>query len=245
MIEKEIAVRTPDGTADGIFFTPEGRGPWPGVLFLTDIGGIRESQNEIARRVAGEGYAVLMPNLFYRTSRPPVLGMPFNPKDEKFTKRLSELASPLTPDAVERDATAYVDFLGSRPGVKNGPMGTFGLCFSGAVALRTAAACPDRMGAAASFHGGRLYTDAPTSPHLLLPRIKARLYFGHAVNDASMPVEAIEKFEIALKSWSGKFESEMYDGAHGWTVRDHPAYNRAQAERAFSKLKQVLAAALS
>jgi len=115
-------------------------------LFLTDIGGIRESQNEIARRVAREGYAVLMPNLFYRTSRPPVLGMPFNPKDEKFTKRLSELASPLTPDAVERDATAYVDFLGSRPGVKNGPMGTFGLCFSGAVALRTAAACPDRIG---------------------------------------------------------------------------------------------------
>jgi hypothetical protein len=103
LIEKEIAVRTPDGTADGIFFAPEGRGPWPGVLFLTDIGGIRESQNEIARRVAGEGYAVLMPNLFYRTSRPPVLGMPFNPKDEKFTKRLSELASPLTPDAVERD----------------------------------------------------------------------------------------------------------------------------------------------
>jgi carboxymethylenebutenolidase len=242
LIEAEIAIPTADGSADAFLYIPERDGPRPGVLFLTDIGGIRESQSEIARRIAAEGYVVLMPNLFYRTSRPPVLNLPFNPRDEQFMQRLRELSSPLTPEAVERDAASYVDFLAAQKPVKHGPMGTFGLCFAGAVAMRVAAARPDQIGAAASFHGGRLYTDAPSSPHLLLPRIKARLYFGHAINDASMPQEAIDKLHLALKDWGGKYESEVYEGAlHGWTVRDHPAYNPTQAERAVAKLKQLFA----
>jgi len=108
--------------------------------------------------------------------------------------------------------------------------------------MRTAAAEPDKVAAVASFHGGGLYTDAPTSPHLVLPRIKARLYFGHATNDRSMPQEAIEKFDRALDAWGGKYQSEVYEGAfHGWTVPDAPIYNQAQAERAFEKLTELFA----
>jgi carboxymethylenebutenolidase len=110
------------------------------------------------------------------------------------------------------------------------------------MAVRIATACPDRVGAAASFHGGRLVTDSPESPHLLLPRIKSRLYFGHAIKDASMPPEAIDKLGEALVQWGGRYESEVYEGAfHGWTGKDSRVYNEAQAERAFGKLIELAA----
>jgi carboxymethylenebutenolidase len=110
------------------------------------------------------------------------------------------------------------------------------------MAVRTAAVRADRIVAAASFHGGALYTDAPASPHLALPRVKARLYFGHAVEDRSMPAEAIEKLNQSLEAWGGQYESEVYEGArHGWTVPDGKPYHQFQAERAWSKLKDLLA----
>jgi carboxymethylenebutenolidase len=114
------------------------------------------------------------------------------------------------------------------------------------MALRTAAARPDRVGAIASFHGGRLFVDGPASPHLSLPRVKAKLYFGHAKDDHSMPQEAIDKFNAALTKWGGKYESEMYDALHGWTVPDEGSrvYNKPQAERAFEKLTALFASAL-
>ena len=123
--------------------------------------------------------------------------------------------------------------------------GVVGYCYTGGFALRVAAACPERIAAAASFHGGSLVTDAPTSPHLLLPRIQAQLYFGHAVDDRSMPEDAIRTLDAALETWGGEYESEIYEGAHhGWTASDNPAYNAAQADRAFSKLTDLFAAAL-
>lgn len=126
-----------------------------------------------------------------------------------------------------------------------GPMGVVGFCFTGALAMRIAAARPDRIGAVASFHGGRLFVEGPASPHLLLPRIRARLYFGHAVEDRGMPPEAVEKFNQALAGWGGRYESEVYAGAHhGWTVPDSPVYNQPQAERAFEKLTELLAETL-
>jgi carboxymethylenebutenolidase len=113
------------------------------------------------------------------------------------------------------------------------------------MAMRTAAAMPGKVAAMASFHGGGLYTDEPTSPHLVLPRIKARLYFGHATKDRSMPPEAIEKFDAALAAWGGKYQSEVYDGAfHGWTTADAPVYNQPQADRAFEKLAELFAGTL-
>jgi carboxymethylenebutenolidase len=158
---------------------------------------------------------------------------------------MGELTTPLSPDAVARDASGYVDFLASRPEVSEGPFGVVGYCYSGAFAMRIAAASPEKIAAVASFHAGRLFTDSSGSPHLLLPRIRARLYFGHAVQDKSMPAEAVSKLGDALRSWGGKFESETYEGAyHSWTTLDSPVYNRPQAERAFRKLSELLAQTL-
>jgi len=245
VIEEEVQTSALDGTADGLFYQPEKGGRWPGVFFLTDIGGIRASQRAIAARICSEGYAVFMPNLFYRTGRPPLFEPGLKFADDKFLKRMGELTAPLTPEAVGRDTGSYVDFLARHQAVKKGPFGAVGLCFTGAVVLRMAAACPDQIAAGASFHGGRLYTDAPTSPHLLLPKIKARLYFGHATKDNSMPQDAIDKLNNALQAWGGRYESKVYDGAHhGWTVTDNPAYNPAQAEHAFKALNRLFAQSL-
>jgi carboxymethylenebutenolidase len=168
--------------------------------------------------------------------------------DERTVKRFAELTRPLTPDAVERDASAYIDWLRARSEVAGSAMGVVGFCFSGSVALRIAAARPEAIAAAASFHGGGLYTDSPTSPHLALARVDAQrtqLYFGHAVKDRSMPEAAIEKLDGALKAWGGKYESEVYAGAfHGWTVPGSAVYNQEQAERAFEKLTQLFARTL-
>lgn len=237
MVEREIEIRTPDGVSSGVLYASEDGHRLPGAIFLTDIGGIRPSQRQMASRLAAAGYTVLMPNVFYRTGAPPVFDFPMKWGEERTKKRLAELADPLSPDAVERDAGAYVDFLAGQESVNEGAMGAVGYCFSGALALRTAAARPDRIAAAASFHGGRLFTDSPTSPHLVLPRVQARLYFAHADEDPSMPQEAIEKLNEALHTWGGLYESEIYEGAHhGWTVPDSPAYNPVEAERAFAKL---------
>jgi carboxymethylenebutenolidase len=161
-------------------------------------------------------------------------------------KRMGELRAGLPPAAMELDGVAYVEFLSEQPGVENGPVGVVGYCFAGPMALRMAAAMPGKVAAVASFHGAGLYTEDPSSPHKELPRItSARLYFGHAVEDRSMPKEAIEKFDKTLAAWGGKYESETYQGAyHSWTTLDSPVYNKPQAERAFEKLVKLFGAAL-
>jgi len=243
--EQAIEIPAADGTADGFFYSPVGAGKLPGILHLTDIVGIRPANREMAKRLAASGYYVLQPNLFYRTSNPPLFDFPFNIGEERTMKRLRELSGPLTPEAMERDASAYVDFLATQPSVTTGGMGVVGYCFTGSMALRAAAARPDKIAAAASFHGGGLCTDAANSPHTVLPRVKARLYFGHAVEDRSMPKEAIEKLERALASWGGSYASETYTGAsHGWTVPDSRAYNEPQAVRAFEMLAELFSASL-
>ncbi|HYB92096.1 MAG TPA: dienelactone hydrolase family protein [Candidatus Binataceae bacterium] len=242
MIEEAVEIRTADGTADGFLYRPEGSRRLPGVIHLTDIGGIRPAQQDMARRLADKGYAVLLPNVFYRTGRPPMFDFTPAMGDERTMKRFAELAGPLTPEAMERDGAAYVDFLGAHPAANGGVMGVVGYCFTGSMAVRTAAVRPAKIAAAASFHGGGLFTDSPASPHLVLPRVKAALYFGHAIEDRSMPAEAIEKLDRALDAWGGKYESEIYEGAyHGWTVPQTPAYNPKQADRAFQKLTDLLA----
>lgn len=244
-METKVEIKTADGIADGFVFQRDGKGPFPGVIQLTDIGGIRDSNLQSANHLAFKGYVVLLPNIFYRTRKPPMFEFPINFGEERTMKRIGELTAPLTPEGIERDAKAYIDFLSKQESVAKGPMGVVGYCLSGGMALRIAAAFPDRIGAAASFHGGSLCTDAPTSPHLLLPKIKARLYFGHADEDRSMPKEAIEKLDGALTTWGGRYESEVYDGArHGWTASDFVAYNQPQAERAFNKLTELLAETL-
>ena len=187
---------------------------------------------------------MLTPNIFYRTSNSPVFDHEPDFRNERTINRFSELKAPLTPDAMARDGSAYVDFLAKQPFVSNGPIGVVGFCFAGLFALSVAAARPDRIGATASFHGGGLFTDTARSPHLVLPRVKARLYFGHAEHDQSMPEESIEKLEWALQSWGGSYESEMYAARHGWMIPGREVHNPEEAERGFAKLMEVFDSSL-
>ena len=240
MREEAVEIRTSDGTADGFVFRPDTTAPLPGVIQLTDGIGIRPAHHDISRRIAAEGYAVLMPNIFYRTRRVPAFDFEPNMGEERTMTRFRELIGPLTPEAMERDAAAYVDYLAARPGVSDGPLGVVGFCLTGQFALRMAAERPDRVAAAASFHGGGLVTDTPASPHLVLPRVKARLYFGHAIEDQGMPADRIVTLGEALKAWGGQYENETYEGAHhGWTVPGSRVYHYEQAERAFAKLMDL------
>src|SRR5215472_13599488 len=201
--------------------------------------GIRDASWGMANRLAAEGYAVLLPNIFYRNGRPPIFHSPVKIGDERFKKRMNEIRGPLTAGAMDGDLSAYVDFLAKQTSVSGKAFGAVGFCFSGQMALRAAAARSDRIAAAASFHGGGLYTDSPTSPHTLLPRVKAYLYFAHSFVDRSMPQEAIEKLNRALAAWGGNYESQTYEAHHGWTVPDNPAYNESQAELAYKKLTDL------
>jgi carboxymethylenebutenolidase len=246
MTEQDLQLPMPDGTADAVFFSPDPARPLPGVLHLPDIGGIREAHRQMARRLASEGYAVLLPNPFYRSRRPPVFDFPRKMGEPRTMQRFQELVGPMTPEAQQRDAAAYVDLLAAQPGVRSDPMGAVGYCFSGTLALRSAAARPGKVAAAASFHGGGLYkANDAGSPHLVLPHVKAQLYFGHAEGDNSMTAENIAHFELALHDWDGDYESETYTGAsHGWTVPDNPVFNPTLADRAFAKLTELLAETL-
>jgi len=232
MIERKLEI--PGLGAEALLLAP-GDGEFPGVIFLTDVWGIRPGNIGMAKRLAEKGFSVLVPNAFYRFGRTQPDG--FEPEDEAARgQRLQDLFAALTPAHQDSDGAAYVDFMKGLRGVKKGPIGVVGHCYTGMMAMRVAAVRPDDVAAMASFHGGWLATDKPDSPHLVLPRIKARLYFGHADNDPLMPAEWIARLEAALRAWHGAFQSEVYAGAdHGWTVPGRDVYNELQAERAFEK----------
>jgi carboxymethylenebutenolidase len=198
----------------------------------------------MAKRLAEKGFAVLLPNVFHRYSRMTPEGFESDDPAEQ-QKRLSLLFQALTPENMVSDGAAYVDFLSAQKGVKPGKVGVVGHCFTGQMAVRIAAAMPDRIAAAASLHGGFLVTDKPDSPHRILSPIKARLYFAHAVEDSSATPEHVAALEQALRDWHGAFESEVYEGArHGWTIPGRPIYNELQAERAFEKEVELFDATL-
>lgn len=245
MTKHDVQIATADGQANGFLFVPQGQGPWPGVIYYPDGVGLRPGFERMCERLAAEGFVVLLPNIFYRTTKGRAFDFKPNFKEDQTRQRFGELTKPLTPDALQRDIQAYVDFLKSRSEV-SGKIGVVGYCFTGRVAMMTAALHPGAVGAMASFHGGRLCIDDAASPHTLLPKIKAPLLFGHATNDGSMPAEAIAKFETALKDWGGEFRSETYPAAHGWTVPDDElgVYDRVQADRHFEALSSFFAAHL-
>ena len=242
MIETQFEI--PTIATETLLFRPDDIAEFPGVIFLTDIWGIRTSNIGMAKRLAEKGFAVLMPNVFHRYSRNQPNG--FEPEnDAEKQKALHTLFGCLTAAQMVSDGKAYVDFLLAQKGVKPGKVGVVGYCFTGQMALRIAAAEPDRVAAAASFHGGFLVTDKPDSPHKQIAKVKARLYFGHAVEDSSATPEQIETLEAALRDWHGAFQSETYEGAkHGWTVPGRPVYNELQAERAFEKEVELFDATL-
>ena len=246
MNEKDIEIKMADGVCDAVLYDDGTKRP--GVIHYPDIMGVRPAHRAIAKRIAEAGYTVLLVNEFFRTARGKTFDFAPNfAGDPKTMQRFGELAGPLTPEAMEKDAATYVNYLATQPTVSAARMGTVGFCYSGQMALRSAAARPDRVGAVGSFHGGGLWIDKPNSPHLALARIpkdSVQLYFGHAEKDGLMPQDAIDKFNAALKAWGGKYESEVYDALHGWTVSDSAAYRQPQADRAFGKLTAMYASAL-
>ncbi len=241
----EECLEIPTLGAEVFLYRPDRLAEYPGLVFITDVWGVRPATVRMAKRLAEKGFAVLLPNAFHRYSRNRPDG--FWVEDEAAQNRaLHELFAALTPAQMDSDGKAYVDFLLAQTHVKGGKVGVVGHCYTGQMALRMAAAMPDRIAAAASFHGGWLATEKPDSPHLLLPKVKARLYFGHADNDSLMPKEWIDRLEAALRDWRGAFESEIYKGAaHGWTVPGRDGvYNELQAERAFEKQVELFDATL-
>ena len=254
VVEEDIEITTPDGTADAAYIHPR-TGAYAGVLIWTDAFGLRPSFRAMGRRLAAEGYSVLVPNPFYRVERAPVFDdvASFDFSNQEDRARLGPLMGSVTaPGAAERDADPYIAFLDAQPQVDTSKkIGTQGYCMGGPLIVRTAASLSDRIGAAASFHGGGLVTDNPNSPHLLASDIQARMYFGIASNDDANQPEAKDVLRESFADAGVEAEVEVYSGAHGWCVTDMPApvdapiYNEADAERAWGKLIELYAAALS
>ena len=247
MIVNPVEIGTPDGVADGYALYPSEDGSYPAVIFYMDGIGLRPVLIDFATRVAERGYFVLLPNLFYRGGKAPLFDyeefLAGINRDEHRGKMMALLGQ-LTPDAIERDSRAYLSFVDAQPQAQSGAIATTGYCLGGAVSLRTAAYHPDRVVAAASFHGGRLATEDPASPHLLVDRITAQLYIGHAENDQSCPAEQIERLEGALNAAQVRHLTEVYAAGHGWTMPDTAAYDEAAAEKALQRLFGLLDEAL-
>ena len=245
VVESEVTVKTPDGECDAAFVHPA-PGAYPGVILWPDVAGLRPAFRDMAKRLAADGYSVLVPNPFYRVSKAPqfTTAANFDFSSPDLMAKIRPLMSSIQPPAnAEKDAVAYVAFLDAQPQVdKTKKIGTQGYCMSGPLVVRTAATVPDRIGAGASFHGGGLVTDKPDSPHLLAPKIKARMYFGVAQNDDQKQPDAKDKLRESFAKAGVPAEIEVYPAKHGWCVPDMPVeggaplYDKAQAERAWAKL---------
>ncbi len=242
MHSQTIDIPTPDGLADAYLTRPD-EGPHPGVLLIMDAYGLRPTIDELADRIAADGYVVLAPNVFYRAGRSPVVPMPDDPSDPEqrasFFQSIRPLLGQLTPERLGADGSAYLDYLAQV--AAPGPVAITGYCMGARVGWWIAAAHPDRVAALAGFHAGGMATDGPDSPHLAAANVKAEMYFGFADQDPSMSAEQIATFERALRDAGAHFRAEVYEGArHGYTMADGPAFDEGARERHFGALRELL-----
>src|SRR5947209_2233300 len=237
-----VEITTPDGTADAYLGRPDDDGPHPGVLFIMDAYGLRPTIEEMVDRLAADGYVVLAPNVFYRAGRAPVIPLPDLKDPEQrteFFKKLGPLIGQLTPEGVDADGGAYLDYL--QQVAAPGPVAITGYCMGARVGWRIATTHRDRVAALAGFHAGGLVTDDPESPHRSVADVQAELYFGFADQDPSMSAEQIATFERALDDAGARYRSEVYEGAqHGYTMADTAAFNEPARERHFRELGALL-----
>ncbi|GIT66639.1 MAG: hydrolase [Acidobacteriota bacterium] len=241
--ESEIDVTTPDGVSDSYFVHPSS-GSHPGVLIWPDAFGLRPAKRQMAKRLAESGYAVLVVNQYYRSLRAPIVN---TTNFAEVSDTLRPLMGTLNPETQVRDARAFIGFLDRQQAVdSNRKMGTMGYCMGGPFTMRTAASLPDRVGAAASFHGGGLVTDQPDSPHLLVPQMQAQYLFAIAANDDESQPEAKDVLRDAFSQAGLQAEIEVYEGAlHGWCPPDSQVYDESKAERAWSRLLALFTRALA
>jgi carboxymethylenebutenolidase len=238
VVEKDVNVPMASGVSDSALFYPEGKGPWPAVLVWTDILGLRPVFREMGRRLAAEGYLVLVPNPFYRNAKAPIVDGSFDFSKPEDRAKVMPMAQALTADANISDAKSYTTFLDAQPQTdKTKKMGVQGYCMGGPLTFRTAATRADRIGAAATFHGGGLVTDKPDSPHLMIPQMKAEVLCCVADNDDKREPTAKDMLKQAFAAAHLTATVEVFEGCnHGWTVRGSQVYNEAGAERAWSEL---------
>jgi len=236
LVEKTVLVPTPDGKADAFFVHPA-KGRHPAVILWPDIGGLREAFYQIARLIAAQGYAVLAVNQYYRGSKAPVLASFAEWRTPEGQAKLKPLIATINPAATTRDATAFVAYLDGQSAVdKAKGIGTCGFCMGGPFTVRTAAAVPGRVRAAASFHGGGLVGDAADSPIRLLAATKASYLIAIARNDDARAPGDKDALKAAAAAAGRPAEIEVYDGDHGWTVMDSPIYAKAEGDRAFARM---------
>lgn len=240
-----LTVSTPDGAMPTHLFTPAGEGPWPAVILYMDAFGVRPDLRAMAQRLADLGYCVALPDLYHRTG--PLV--PFDgatvmddgPEKERF---FAQIATVTVPNAM-RDTQAVLDLLATQPGVAAGTVGTLGYCMGGRLALAAAGTHPDRVGAAASFHGARLATADPDSPHLLAREMRARVYVGIAAIDPGFSLVEAERLAAALRQGGVDHWIEIYDGVrHGFAVNGHVVYDQNASERHWEHLTRFFAESL-
>ncbi len=248
-MEQAVEIRTPDGVAPATLYWPDGPGAWPAVILYMDGLGIRPALHDMARRIAAAGYCALLPDLYYRGGA----WTPIDPqeafgKEGPARERMTREMGRLSLKVVAGDSAAFLDFLGQQKQVKGGArgkVGATGYCMGGAHVLTAAANHPDRIAAAAAIHSGRLATDQPDSPHLLAPRIKAKVYIGVAGIDPWLAPDETRRVEEAFAAAKADYRVELYPGAtHGFAPSDTPVYDRAASERHWERLLDLFAATL-
>lgn len=241
----EVTVPTADGTCPATLHVADDGAPHPAVIMYPDAGGARETIRAMADRLAEHGYTVLAPDVYYRVGEVPPFSMDTVFSDPGERQRLFTLIGSLTADMTRRDAEAFADFLAGRPEVRRGPIGTTGYCMGGRISLMVAGHLGERVGAAASFHGGRLaVADDPDSPASVADRVRAEVYVGAAENDGSFDAKQQQRLRDAYAAAGVAYTIEEYAAAHGFAVPDNPPYDEAAAERHWQAMTDLYGRAL-
>lgn len=238
-------IATADGSCPVNLATPDGPGPWPGVVMYPDAGGVRDTFREMAAHLAGFGYAVLLPDFYYRHGDWAPFDMSTAFGDARERGRIMAMIRSVTADMMTADAGSFFDYLAGRPEVRGGRFGVCGYCMGGRTSLVVAGRVPERVSAAASFHGGGLVSDASDSPHLLAGQIAATVYVAAAKNDGSFTKRNAETLEAALTAAGVEHTIETYPAEHGFAVPDNPPYDADAAERHWTALRRLFAATLA
>ena len=245
MIETTLDIATPDGEMETFVCRPERGGPRPPALMLMDAPGVREELRDMARRLASVGYAVLLPNLYYRAGRDTTFGADVLEEGSAGNRRMRAIRTKMTIPPIMRDVSALIDYCDSRPEIAHGPVGCHGYCMSGPYALAAAARYPRRIAAAASFYGTWLVSDAEESPHLTFARGGAELYIACAEHDDLAPPDMVEELRGHFARSGARGELEVYPGVHhGFAFPERWCYDRAAAERHWERLIALYRCAL-
>jgi carboxymethylenebutenolidase len=237
-------ISTADGSCPVTLATPDGDGPWPAVVMYPDAGGARATFTQMAEQLAGYGYVVLVPDVYYRDGDWTPFDMATVFTDPGERQRLFGMISKITPDIMASDAVAFFVYLASRPEVSGDTFGTTGYCMGGRISVMVAGRVPTRVAAATSFHGGGLVTDDASSPHLLADQIQAEVYVGAAKDDASFTTEHGATLDEALTAAGVEHTIEFYSAAHGFAVPDNEPYDQAAAQRHWDAMERVFGAKL-